>query len=548
MGQTVKATSKTIRPNSFSLNPRPLLALSSAVLLIFSFPNFNQAWCAWLALVPWLLALRGLIGRKAFWWSWLVGLVFFLGSMWWLVYVTVVGWIALCAYLAIYFGVFGWTVAGLNSWGRRQETGDRSLVSRLMSPVQLLFIPATWVALEYARSHLLSGLGWNLLAYSQVSWTALIQCADVTGVWGVSFLLVFVNSIVAMVLAKEFRPRARARWVFAAAVCLTAALGYGVWRIPHVMRGQMARVAVVQGNVPQEEKWDEAHQGDIVKRYAALTDAALATKPDLIVWPETSVPGYLGLDEAVTQPMMALADAIKVPLLVGAPMGRLAGAAWQMTNSAILIDAEGVFNQRYDKLHMVPFGEFIPFESVAPWLRSILPPIGNFVPGHHYTVFASPVRNSEFGIRSDHSALRTPHSELKFSVLICFEDIFPDLARRFVQRGARMLLVITNDAWFGPTAAAYQHAQASAFRAVELRVPVARAANTGWSGCIDPAGRWGGSVRDAQGAELFVEGTHTCDLPLGRAQSLYLRFGDWFAWLCLFVTLSWAIRRMLSHS
>jgi len=124
----------------------------------------------------------------------------------------------------------------------------------------------------------------------------------------------------------------------------------------------------------------------------------------------------------------------------------------------------------------------------------------------------------------------------RFSVLICFEDIFPKLARHFVQEGAQLLLVITNDAWFGPTGAAYQHAQASTFRAIELRVPIARAANTGWSGCIDPTGRWVGSVRDPRGTELFVSGTHTCDLPLGYAANLYLRWGDWFALLCLFVT------------
>jgi len=142
-------------------------------------------------------------------------------------------------------------------------------------------------------------------------------------------------------------------------------------------------------------------------------------------------------------------------------------------------------------------------------------------------------------MRNSNSELPTPNSELRFSTLICFEDLFPELARRFVQRGAQLLLVITNDAWFGPTAAAYQHAQASTFRAVELRVPVARAANTGWSGCIDSSGHWIGSVRGAQGTELFIEGTHTCDLPLGPGESVYRRWGDWFAGLCLVVTVLW---------
>ena len=171
--------------------------------------------------------------------------------------------------------------------------------------------------------------------------------------------------------------------------------------------------------------------------------------------------------------------------------------------------------------------------------RVILPLIGDFSPGHEYTVFTTPVASSELRVPTRNSQLATRNSQLQFSVLICFEDIFPSLARRFVQEGAQLLLVITNDAWFGPSAAAYQHAQASMFRAVELRVPIARAANTGWSGCIDPAGRRIGSVRDPQGRELFVEGTYTCDLPLGSGQSLYRRWGDWFAGLCLLVTIIW---------
>jgi apolipoprotein N-acyltransferase len=142
-----------------------------------------------------------------------------------------------------------------------------------------------------------------------------------------------------------------------------------------------------------------------------------------------------------------------------------------------------------------------------------------------------------------HSSIGNRQSSLRFSVLICFEDIFPDLARRFVRAGARWLFVITNDGWFGPTAAAYQHAQASTFRAVELRVPIARAANTGWSGCIDAAGRWIGSVQDAAGRELFVAGTHTCELPLSSADSGYRRWGDWFAWLCCIATLVAICRR-----
>jgi len=508
-------------------------------LLILSFPNFNLWWLAWVALVPWLLALRGLGGARAFRWSWLIGFLFFLGSIWWLVRLSavagpmaVIGWLALCAYLALFFGLFGW--------------------ARHRWPGGLLFAPALWVVLEYARSHLLSGFGWNLLAYSQAPWLPVIQIADVTGAWGVSFLIVFVNvaineAVRDISIFRRHVEEAKNRSVPAFGVALAAAvvlatLAYGAWRIPQVTGAQMTRVAVVQGNIPQEEKWDEAYQGAILDTYEGLTREAARDQPALIVWPETSVPGFLGLDEPLTQRISRLAASVGIPLLVGAPMSRLDrgvdGPVGKMTNSAVLVGADGILGPQYDKLHLVPFGEFVPGEQWLPWLRNALPPIGEFVPGRDDTVF-----HLGAGLRaqgSGHELGPQPPAqspELKFSVLVCFEDIFPELARRFVREGARLLLVITNDAWFGPTAAAYQHAQASTLRAVELRVPVARAANTGWSGCIDASGRWGGAVRDAQGRELFTAGTHPCAPSPGTADSLYLRWGDWFVLLCLGVVI-----------
>ena len=227
----------------------------------------------------------------------------------------------------------------------------------------------------------------------------------------------------------------------------------------------------------------------------------------------------------LTERLQRLVQAVRTPLLVGTPAVVFDGAA-KFMNSAVLVGADGALAGRYNKLHLVPFGEFIPFESVLPWLRTILPPIGDFIPGGEHTVF-----------RPD---LLPP-----LSALICFEDLFPDLARRFVNRGARVLAVITNDAWFHRTAAAYQHAQASTLRAVELRVPVVRAANTGWSGCISDRGQWIASVRDAQGQELFVEGVAVCEVGVGAQTTLYRRFGDWFALLCLVIVAGSAIMARL---
>jgi apolipoprotein N-acyltransferase len=529
--------------------PNFWLAVSSASLLLLAFPSFNLWWCAWGALVPWLLLLSRCTPRRAFGWSWLIGLLFFLGSIWWLTQLAPfagvmawVGWLLLCASLALYFGVFGLLVSRTNS--------------------QLLFIPALWVSLEFLRTHLFSGLGWNLLAYSQTPWLAAIQVADITGVWGVSFIVVLVNIVIADLLRNVWdkgqgTPRLRSgqardkrtaiqMMVRPAVVLVTILLvvGYGVWRIPQVTAGPVARVAVVQGNIPQEEKWDERYLEQILQRYETLTQAVARETPELIVWPETSAPGFVGLEVPLTQRLVDLAQRVGMPLLVGAPMGRVVAAQMRATNSAILIEADGSMAQRYDKTHLVPFGEFIPFERTAPWLRRILPPIGDFIAGHEHTVFTlhtsadTEGQGAGDGGRGDsyHPSPLAPRPSPRFSALICFEDLFPDLARRFVRNGAQLLLVITNDAWFGPTAAAYQHAQASTFRAVELRVPVARAANTGWSGCIDAAGRWVGHVADSAGRELFVEGHHTCELPLGVSTTGYLRWGDWFAWGCLLIS------------
>ena len=421
-------------------------------------------------------------------------------------------------------------------------------------------VPAAWVALEFLRSHLLSGFGWNLLGYSQTPWPALIQIADVTGVWGVSWLIVLVNVAIAGVL-RAGKPSSRMAPLLIAAGCLIAAGLYGVVKLAQPLYGMPppapwnegragVRVAVVQGNIPQEQKWDEAYRDAILERYDQLTHQAAAQQPDLIVWPEASVPGLLVDDEALTARIRRLTHDAGSPVLLGAPLSRLHQGVSRYTNSAVILGPDGSISARYDKLHLVPFGEFVPFESLAPWLREVLPPIGDFVPGHEYTVFetrdpsqTSDIRHQTSDQRPETrdqrkrvtSSLQSPVSSLAspFSVLICFEDIFPELARRFVQRGAQWLVTITNDAWFGNTAAPYQHAQASTFRAVELRVPMVRAANTGWSGCIDSRGRWVTSVRDPRGEELFVEGVAVCEVTVGDTPTMYRRWGDWFAWLCI---------------
>lgn len=509
-----------------------VLALGSAGLLLAAFPNFTQWWLAWCALVPWLVLLRRCRGWMAFAWSYGIGLVFFLASTSWLTHVTVGGWLLLGAYLALFFAAFGWVASHVVGLATVDGAADHGVTAS--ADASLVIVPAAWVAFEFLRSHAFSGFGWNLLAYSQTPWRDILQIAEVTGAWGLSFLIVLVNVGLANLITRGIRMGTRIRHAIVVATCLLLAVWYGTVRIPQLQDGARVRVAVVQGNIPQAQKWDATYQRAIQERYSRLTDIAADSEPDLIVWPETSVPGTLDREPELEDWLLGISRRVRRPLVVGVPLTAPPASSGEFTNSALFVHGAGTSVARYDKLHLVPFGEFVPFARWFPWLRQVLPPIGDFVPGGESTVF---------------TLTGSQGNPLAFGVLICFEDIFPGIARRFVQNGAQLLLNITNDAWFGPTAAAYQHAQATTLRAVELRVPIARAANTGWSGCIDATGAWVGRVsRSTDGKELFVMGTQTCDLILPATQSLYRRWGDWFAGLCLLATVLWVLLQRVAKS
>jgi len=488
------------------------LIFLSSFLLILSYPPFDFGWLAWVAFVPWLAALEQATPRQAFVRSFWVGLFFFASTIWWLVHVTAVGLILLVPYLALFFGAWGWLVAR---------------VQNQKSPVlSCLAAAGAWSLLEYLRSILLSGLGWNLLAHTQWHWLPIIQIADVTGVYGVSFLVVLVNAALHRLIrqAKSRKDFHDLPLLLLTGLCLLATWGYGTFYFfdqarSHRVAGKAVTVAVVQGNIPQPEKWDEAFQEAIWKRYEALTAEAVKKSPDLILWPETAVPGYLD-DPAIEGRLRQFARAGGIPMFIGVPVGEV--GTDRVFNSAVLLDAGGTILDRYDKIHLVPFGEFVPMEPVFGWLRKLVL-MGTFSHGRRFTVF--------------HSS-----SLPDFSVLICFEDIFPGLTRGFAQAGARWLVVITNDAWFGRSAASIQHLQASVFRAVEERMCVVRAANTGWSGVIAPSGQ---VLPAPHQIPRFKPGVATGPVLPASGLTLYARWGDWFQILCLLLV-GWGYNKSLS--
>jgi apolipoprotein N-acyltransferase len=470
------------------------LAILAAVLLSFSFSSFNLWIFAWCGFIPLFIALENKSLRQSFIIGYFCGVIFWSLTIYWLIHVTLIGQIILILYLAIYFGFFGCAVY---------------LLRFLSLSSCLIFLPCTWVLLEYLRSYLFTGFPWALIGLSQYKNLLVIQIADITGAWGVCFLIVLVN--VALYLA--LRKRRGIKFLLIATALLFVVLAYGAYRLsykPDLRNpGDWFKISVVQGNIPQDLKWDKQAVGFIQNSYKELTNAASQDNPGLIIWPEASVPVVWGRDDAQFSQVFSLANRLNTNLLVGA----VSYSGGNYFNSALFIDKLGEPVATYNKLHLVPFGEFIPFKTIFPFLETIAP-IGDIEPGKDYTIFRQ--------------------GGLNFAALICFEDLFPELSREFVKRGAKFLVNITNDAWYKQGSAPYQHFAASVFRAVENHVYLARAANTGISGFIDPFGRLSSVVQDTLGHEIFVRGYRSqniCLAPLSR--TIYNRYGDFFIIFCL---------------
>lgn len=480
-----------------------LLAAGAGLLLTASFPRYGHPLVAWVALVPLFGLAAARDPRTSFKLGWFAGICHGLTLLYWIVYVInhygslpFVVSLAVCfllvAYLAIYPALFCATL----SWLR-----ERRLPWLLLSPF-------LWVSLELAKSKLLTGFPWENLGYSQYRWLPLIQIAEITGVYGLSFAVVLGNAALFHLLARRKR-----RWKssadllpFLSAVGLVFGLYiFGTWKLGMVedQTGPAFQVAMVQGNIAQENKWDPAFQKSTLRRYFRLTREVVKDDPQLLVWPETATPFYFQADTENRKALLQKVRQWKVPLLFGSPAyGRPQGDL-RLYNRAYLLDESSRIVGYYDKIHLVPFGEYVPLKRMLFFVDKLVQATGDFASG------GSP------------ELLPLPPARL--GVLICYEAIFPELNRRLVAGGANLLVNITNDAWFGRSSAPYQHLSMATFRAVENRVPVVRCANTGISAFIDRRGR----ILQATG--LFEEAALSAEIQLGGGRTVYCRYGDWFA-------------------
>lgn len=483
-----------------------LLSLFSGILLILSFPNFDLEFLAWFAFVPLFYSIEGKGLYQSFKLGFITGIVSYLGILYWIIVavhtygnVPVILSIFILLLLVMYLSLFTATFTFLTQ------------LIRLRSELHtILFTPFLWVSLEYLRSFLLTGLPWANLGHSQYLNLPLIQMADITGVYGLSFVILLINATLYGALHQWSKRTFPYKEIGITVVILLGFLVYGYLKMGVVDR-QMTKnpplkIGLVQGNIDQSIKWDESFQKETLKIYERLSLKVAEGKPDLIIWPETATPFFFQ-DAKEYQPfVLDIPKRTDAFLLFGTPSYKIEKGKVNHYNSAFLVSTTGELMGRYDKIHLVPFGEYVPMKNLLFFIGSLGEGIGDFKSGKELFNFSLP--------------------QGKFGVIICFEIIFPDLCRRFVKNGANFLVTITNDAWFGRTSAPYQHLSIATFRAVENRVFIVRAANTGITGFIDAKGKI------VQQGGIFTEEAMNGTIHLSKNETFYTLYGDIFAWVC----------------
>ncbi len=503
---------------------RGALAAVSGILIAVSFPSPGISFLAWIALIPLLIALESSSPRDAFRVGMTCGVTAYAFILYWLnIVFTQYGHLPWGISIAIYLLLVFWLALfyGISTCIAR--------MGELIGIKAAFTLPTVWVAADFARSHLCSGLSWAMLGHSQFRTLPLIQIADLAGVYGITLLIVLAN----VVLYRALRAVSGAgipypvKSALIILVLLMATIFYGFNRlnVSGSTTAQPFRVALIQGNIPQDVKWSPEFRELTVNTYERLTREASKGGVDLVVWPESALPFFFQDEPQQAERIKTLARELNSYLLFGSPAHERRNDKDTYLNSVFLVSPGGETVGRADKMHLVPFGEYVPLSGILTFINKLVVGIGDFAPGER--------------------AIPLDMGNTKLGIQVCYEVIFPELARQYVQAGARVLVAVTNDAWFGRSSAPYQHLAISTFRAVETRTPLVRAANTGITAIIDQ----NGYIRTMTG--LFTEGYRTGEIQPGSGQSLYLTIGDAPAWLCLIVTgaialLTWIKRNQFS--
>ena len=552
---------------------RVVAAVASGLLLAAAFPRVNLSAVAWVALMPLLVAMRGRALRQSAALGWTTGFVFFLATLSWVPdtisnFTTIepalaLGlWVLMSAAAANAHTFFAIGVEWL-------ATGGHS---------RLLTVPLVWAVVEWSRTFFLMGFPWNPLGTSQMRVPLFAQFADIGGVYGVSAVIALASAALAEAWARWRSGADRAASAPAsaglvpllvlAAACPAAMLFYGAARLAwldSVPYSGSLRVAVAQGNIAQDQKWDATLQDRIFARYLDLTTQAADAGARLVVWPEAALPFYLRLDMRSIE-LVKIARERGIDLLVGAPgyEDRGDGQGLRDRNQAWLIRSTGDLAGPYDKIQLVPFGEYIPLYGLFGMVDIAVESVGQMGRGTERVIFESAplspaleagdsgpgvdaTDGNESGADSaavakagkepgaDSGAVPTAGEDpvvgrpARFGVLICYEGIFPGLTREFAAAGADFLVNISNDAWYGDTAAPDQHLVMAAMRAIENRMPLVRSTNTGISAFVTDEGELS-SMTGLFREEMAMETVLVRDV-----WSFYRTFGDVFVYGCLLI-------------
>jgi apolipoprotein N-acyltransferase len=516
-----------------------LAAIVSGLLAAGAFPPLDQGWLIWIALVPLLMAVlfsgensrRRSLRDLAL--GYICGLTFFWCCFFWLTTVSALGWFVLQFYLALYFAVWAWfcglvrslkiSSAPTDKWNAmlaRAATAPSPAASPWLSSAHNLFfafsVASAWVALEWTRGWLMSGFGWNGLGVALHANWPIIQISEWTGVAGVSFLVVFCNVILAAT-ARRLWQESRARVMrphfdlTLSLVAVVAVFALGLRAIQMRSPTHPVRIGLIQANVSREQKFDLRSKQQIFDKFERLSRVAMSSlaRVDLLIWPESAMPAPVLEDRETFGYVTHLVDSHRVDLLMGA----IDEEPTRVYNAALLF-RRGADPQIYRKVHLVPFGEYIPFRHSFPLFAEIA---GEQVP-------------EDFDAGDEITVFDLSYDRGRVAPLICFEDTVGELTRRFVLNGADLLVTVTNDGWFLHSAGSHQHLANAVFRCVETRRPMARAANTGVTCFVNDLGRITQILRDDRGS-TFEEGTLAgeVNIPDEPRLTFYVRHGELFA-------------------
>lgn len=541
--------------------------MASGLLYAACFPPFNYDWLCWVALVPLLAAIWFSGGQTKRRWArdlllgYAAGISFFWTVFSWLQTVTVPGWLLVGGYMALYVALWSW-ICGLLRPGLRRarpakaaegvdavtrrlnekyaaEHGLKSIVpdeselpldsighrSPWLSSVNNLrlafFLAAAWVAQEWLRSVVFSGWGWNTLGTALHAQLVLIQISELTGIAGLSFMVAFTNVILLATVrrfiletkVKPMRPHFDLTLTMAGIV---GVMGFGLHAHNVRRETKPLSVALVQPNIPREEKFTVEFATKTFEQFTRLSRPAVeaSAPPDLVVWPESAMPGPVLGDELSHRFVMDFSASAKTDLL----LGTIDQDETQVYNAALLVSDAGARVQIYRKVHLVPFGEYVPGRHTIPLLARV---VGDQVP-------------DDFAFGKEFTVFNLTGDKAKVAPLICFEDTIGDLARQFVLAGANLLVNVTNDGWFLRSAGSSQHLANAVFRCVETRLPMVRAANTGVTCFIDEFGHITQTLLDENGTP-FTQGTLTGQVAIATnaPPTFYVRYGEWLSYSCV---------------